>query len=336
MKRTLIRRVNPATLDSPLGWNVALQADERMGGWARADIMVPVAGDFGVVFVGGDTLVWNDTGPNIYPPRNSLVQVDRDGNVWWLSGDNPQADPAIPNPSDSTWFWPTGGWAEGHTLVVFGHVMRNVDTDGPWAEVDTAIYRIRLDTPDPHQLAPGLVTLPFGHESGIAWGGTPVRHGGHVYVAGFNNATWQHFLARINLAGGIIRYATPLGWGMDPEPLEIGDAPLGPLNLLKVDGEWLATAFVLSSAPELGYAGTPDICAWTAPFVRGPWTRDVSFCDDASEWGWSSYSGQACRLPGVNGLVALWSQNAPWSTVVQDVDAYAYGPHFEHPEPEWQ
>lgn len=356
MYRSLIRSVSPASLTTPAGYNTALLANRVDGGWARADGMFPVTGSFGVVFIGSDTLKWSTAfgGPSLFDiPRNSLINIDPSGNVWWLSSGDPtapQGATSIPTYDNGAhWFWPTGGWLTQpryapqssstynplDSITVFGHLMAS-DPLSFYREVGVGYAIIpSITNPLSHARTPPITITStllstYIDFPTLSWSGSPVRVGNFVYIPGFESSTFNQYLARYDLLTNHVSYATTYGFGESPEPLTvIGGGPLSAFNIIPYTSasfpgtRYLATAKILSSAPELGYPETPDITAWTAPNITGPYTRQATLLyTDTTRAGWFSYLGYAAFLPNIAPLCALWSRNAVFGTVFSDVDGY--------------
>jgi hypothetical protein len=325
MKRTTIRTVDPLALASHAGWTTACRA-QRTGSfswWQRGDIAIPIEMTYGTAIPCADTFGRNGSG--LYLPRNSILSVDRTGLVEWISsgsGESLHGANAIPGDQVGRWFWPNGGFPVAETdLMVFGSMWTT--GGGPYGTLIgpymAKIASITAATPtDP-------VTAAVGLDTTIHWGNA-VLHQDVVYVAGWKQVSgleWHHYIASHAVSTSASGYGS--AWSTSELTLD-QDAPLTSLRLLPWRGGWLATAKILPSAPELGYAETPEISAWWSETPTGPFVKLDDLYSDTTRTNWYSYAAGAVVLPGA-GFGVSWSRNATIATTPGwDVDGY--GPVF--------
>jgi hypothetical protein len=323
MWRSTLRTVDPLALASHAGWTTALRA-QRSGSyswWQRGDIAIPIEMEFGTIIPCADTLARNGSG--IYLCRNSLLSINRSGLVEWISSGNGEGfagGTAIPGDDVGRWFWPTGGFPVAESdVMVFGSMWTSGGIFGTLVGPYVAkIANVTATNPtDPVLAAVGL-------DETIHWGNAVV-HDETVWVAGWKQVSgleWHHYIASHAYDTAAADYAS--GWTTTELTLS-ADAPLTWLRLLPWRNGWLASAKILPSAPELGYAETPEISAWWAETPMGPFTKLDDLLSDTTKTNWYSYAAGAVYLQGA-GFGVSWSRNAD-----SDVPGYTvddYGPTF--------
>lgn len=330
LKRTTHKTLGHAPA-SIADYETAFSPNLETGGWHRGDGCFSVHGTGWSLFCFNDFFV-SAAGGTVNPlfRRNSVLMVDAaTGLVTWLSSGDQFAlagSVTFPAPDGSgTWCWLKGGWATGADSAIL--------LAGRWnlsGEIDLRVMGIEGVTAATPTVS-AVVTTDLSPT--IRWAGQPFAYRGHVYVYGIKISTLTHHIARHELSADPDDYAE--GWTYwsgttwassvgSAGALTISSAGLSPLNVRPWIWGFIGTAKVFDTAPELEIDDEwPDLHAWWAPTLMGPWWWIGHVYTPVSVEGWYSYLARLDYLPGIDSPVAIWSLNKADKS---DAEAAVYGP----------
>lgn len=306
----------------------AFSPNTASGGWHRGDGGESILGPSWHLFVFNDFFISNGSGGvNALPVNNSIMEVENDGQVYWLNGGNGGAagTNAFPDVTGGRVVWLKGGWVTSSTsAMILAYVWLGGVLQGYQV---MAITGIGTSTPKHSPVYP--CGIP---DEGINWGGTPYLHNGYVYLHGFHLTNFTAHVCRCALSTNPNAYGswevwTGSAWASSGAgTVTIGTGPFGYLSVIPGNANYstlLASSKEFNTAPGLGIPTDTwsEIRGWSASAPEGPWTYQGVFYQPTTRTDWYSYSGRIERYLGVDRMVAVWSLNAEPA----DFDPDVYG-----------